>query len=74
MRVPDYVTQEHVDKMKQMKLYPDDVWVVGKIRSGTTWTQWISRLIQNNGQPDDAKIFQSAPWVEGSAVSLGTRP
>ena len=67
LRVHDSVTQENVDKMKQMKLYPDDVWIVGHPRSGTTWTQWISRLIQNKGQPDDAKIYQSAPWPESIA-------
>ena len=67
LRVADSVTQEHVDKMKKMELYPDDVWVVGYPRSGTTWTQWIVRLIQNNGQPDNVPIYQASPWVEGIA-------
>ena len=31
----------------------------------STWTQWIVRLIQNEGQPGNMEINQASPWVEG---------
>ena len=64
--VPDFVKQENVDKLKDLELYPDDVWVVGYPKSGTTWTQQIVRLIRNNGVQDDVRISTAVPWPESS--------
>ena len=64
--VPDFVTQENVDKLKDLELYPDDVWVVANPKSGTTWTQQIVRLIRNNGVQDDVRISTAVPWPESS--------
>ena len=64
--VPDFVKQENVDKLKDLELYPDDVWVVTYPKSGTTWTQQIVRLIRNNGVQDDVRIDTAVPWPESS--------
>ena len=64
--VPDFVTQENMDKLKDLELYPDDVWVVTYPKSGTTWTQQIVKLIRNNGVQDDVRITTAVPWPESS--------
>ena len=66
--VPDFVRQDVVDKMKDMELYPDDVWVVTYPKCGTTWTQQIVRLIRNNGEKDGMKINDAVPWPEAHAL------
>jgi len=34
--LPLYITQHQLDFMKEMKLFPDDIWVVTYPRSATT--------------------------------------
>ena len=63
-----FVQQETVDQLKNLQLYPDDVWVVTYPKSGTTWMQQIVRLIRNNGVQDDVKIDKAAPWLEGLSM------
>ena len=67
LQVPKFVTQEEVDKLKDVELYPDDVWVVTYPKCGTTWTQQIVRLIRNKGIPDEKKINSVVPWLEAVA-------
>ena len=67
--VPLSVTQEHVDKLKHMKVYSDDVWVASFPRCGSTWTRWIVRLIHNRGQPDDQEINDISPYVDVPRVT-----
>ena len=62
--VPDYVLQENLDKLKQLKLRDDDVWVVSYPKAGTTWTQYIVHLIHNGGKDDGKKISDTVPWIE----------
>ena len=64
LQVPKLVTQEALDKLKTFKLYPEDVWIVTYPKSGTTWTQQIVRLIQNNGEKDGQLINAAIPWLE----------
>ena len=64
------VQQETVDKLKNLQLYPDDVWVVSYPKSGTTWMQQIVRLTRNNGVQDDLKISVAVPWLEGCSTTL----
>ena len=64
--VPKLILQQKVDKLKKMKLYPDDVWVVSYPKCGTTWTQQIVRLIRNNGVNEDRIITEAVPWPEAS--------
>jgi hypothetical protein len=64
--VPKLILQEKVDQLKTMKLYPDDVWITGYPKSGTTWMQQIVRLIRNNGVHEDRIIAEAVPWPEAS--------
>ena len=61
--VPLFITQHRLDSLKEIDLFPDDIWVVTYPRCGTTWTQQIVRSILSKG--DDAqKISQAIPWLE----------
>ena len=66
LMVPKLVTQERLDRLKDLELYPDDVWVVTYPKCGTTWTQQIVRLIRNNGVQDDVRITTAVPWLEAN--------
>ena len=62
---------------KDLKLYPDDVWIATYPKSGTTWVQQIVRLIRNGGRPDDVKISVAVPWPEAGwkfPANLGETP
>ena len=60
------MVQEEYDKLKTLKLYSDDVWIVNYPKCGTTWTQQI--VIHNNGEHDGMKITLSVPWLEAITV------
>ena len=62
--LPYFVRQEYLDRLKDLELYPDDVWVVTYPKCGTTWTQQIVRLVRNNGVQDDVTIDTAVPWIE----------
>ena len=64
LKVPGILDVEWIKQMKDMKLRPDDVWVVTYPKCGTTWTQQIVRLIINRGKDDDRIIEDAVPWVE----------
>ena len=49
--------------MREMELFPDDIWVATYPRSGTTWTQQIVRSILSKGD-DTLKISEASPWLE----------
>ena len=70
LSVPKFVVKEHIDKLKDFKLYEDDVWIVGYPRTGVTWAQHIVRMVHNGGEPDERKISDAVPWLE-IAPSVG---
>jgi hypothetical protein len=62
--VPKIVKQEVIDKLKDLPLRGDDVWIVTYPKAGTTWTQYIVHLIHNGGKDDGKKITDAVPWIE----------
>ena len=63
--LPHFTTQHQLDFMKEMELFPDDIWVVTYPRSGTTWTQQIVRSILDKGD-EDLRINQAVPYLEAA--------
>ena len=64
VKVPPIVQTEWVEKMKDLELRSDDIWIVAYPKCGTTWTQQIVRLILNRGKEDGLTIEYAVPWVE----------
>ena len=63
-----YVLQEHVNQLKHLELFPDDVWIVSYPRCGSTWTQQILRLVRSNGEKDCCiKNTDAIPLLEAKA-------
>ena len=66
LKVRSYMDLEWIKGMKNMKLRPDDIWIVTYPKSGTTWTQQIVRFIISRGEEDrTASVIEAVPWVEG---------
>ena len=66
LKIPPLLDIKWIRSMKDLKLRPDDVWVVTYPKSGTTWTQQIVRLIISQGKDDGAiNVNHAVPWVEG---------
>ena len=63
--VPALVQQEDVDRLKELELYLDDVWIVTFPKSGTKWTAQIVKLIHNSGVQDNQVLDYAVPWAEG---------
>lgn len=64
VRMPHFITQDEVDKLKTFPLRSDDVWVVAYPKAGSTWTQQIVKLILNGGVSDGKVLSESVPWLE----------
>ena len=67
------VTQQTVDKLRGISLFPDDVFVVTYPKSGTTLTQQIIKLIKLGGNDDSSKhVFDAIPFIETKGEQLET--
>lgn len=59
--------KKHIEPIYNMEVRPDDVWIVTYPRSGTTWTQELIWLIENNLDFKSAKskpLFERFPMLE----------
>ena len=65
--LPKFVQEECLKEMRDLQLYPDDVWVVSYPKCGTTWTQQMVKLIRSRGVTDGVKITMAVPWLEARA-------
>ena len=72
--VPNFIKQENLDKLKDLKLRDDDVWVVTYPKAGTTWTQYIVHLIHNGGKHDGKKVSDAVPWIETGDMDTSVTP
>ena len=64
--VPYFVTESSLLSLKDVQLFPDDVWIVAYPKCGTTWTQQIVRSLLDKGDLD-LRIDQAVPWLEASS-------
>lgn len=64
IHVPPYYDLEWVEKMKDLKLRPNDIWVVSYPKCGTHWVMHIVRLILNHGKEDGKNIAEAVLWIE----------
>ena len=62
--LPKFVEQETLDKLMDLTLHDDDVWIVSYPKAGTTWTQYIVQLIHSGGKDDGRKVSDAVPWIE----------
>ena len=70
--VPDFIQQETFDKIKDLPLRSDDVWIVTYPKAGTTWTQQIVRLLRSTSKADkEKKIDDAVPWIEALPDNFG---
>lgn len=58
------IGEERWEKLKSFAVRPDDVFITGFPRSGTTWTQQIVKLLRNGGKEDGVRLDMSIPFVE----------
>lgn len=59
--------RKHADAIYNMKVRPDDIWVITFPRSGTTWTQELIWLVENNLNYNAARerpLYERFPMLE----------
>lgn len=59
--------EQCAERIKTMKVYEDDVWVVSFPKAGTTWTQEMVWLINNDMNFDkalDENLLDRFPFLE----------
>jgi len=58
--------KDHCDKVRNIKVRPDDVWVVTHPKCGTTWTQEMTWHIMNGVKLEETKkdLFERSPFID----------
>ncbi len=74
LEVPSFVTQEAVDRLKDFKVRPEDVFIVSYPKCGSTWMQQCVKLIRNKGVQDNMKVTEAVPWLEAPSMYEGIDP
>ncbi|KAG5668779.1 hypothetical protein PVAND_016705 [Polypedilum vanderplanki] len=58
---------KYLEEVKSFKVYEDDIWVISIPKSGTTWTEEMAWLINNNLDYDTAlnkKLNKRSSFLE----------
>ena len=58
------ITKDKMEPLKDMKIFPDDIFIGSYPKGGTTWVQQVLKLILNNGFEDGEYIHKSIPWLD----------
>ena len=61
---PSFIDQQVMDRLKDLHLRPDDLFIVTYPKSGTTWVQQIIKLIKNDGKEDGRTVDEAIPFIE----------
>jgi len=58
--------KNHCEKVRNIKVRPDDVWVVTHPKCGTTWTQEMTWMIMNGVKLEETKkdLFERSPFID----------
>ncbi|KAJ9573813.1 hypothetical protein L9F63_008795 [Diploptera punctata] len=59
--------KNHVERVRQLEVRPDDVWIITYPKCGTTWTQEMTWLLLNNLDFNTAKnirLIERSPFME----------
>lgn len=58
------IGKERWERLKKFAIRPDDVFIAGYPRSGTTWLQQIVKLLRNEGKDDGQRLDLTVPFME----------
>eukprot|EP00094_Tigriopus_californicus_P008954 TCALIF_08630-PA protein Name:"Similar to SULT1C4 Sulfotransferase 1C4 (Homo sapiens)" AED:0.11 eAED:0.11 QI:74/0.71/0.62/1/0.85/0.75/8/100/616 len=61
--------QSSADKILNLELRPDDVWIITYPKCGTTWTQEIVWQMFNMDFDDNKDLFQKSPFLEMELIA-----
>lgn len=69
---PPYITQQHMDQLKNFPLRSDDIILATYPKSGTTWMQQVLKLIYTGGKENGKNVSEAVPWLERGTASMDT--
>lgn len=61
------IADEYLDRIKNMEVYEDDIWIVTFAKAGTTWTQNILWMINSDLDYETASkvpLIDRFPFIE----------
>ena len=65
--IPKKMADQHLTKIKEMEIYEDDLWTVTFPKCGTTWTQEMLWMLNNNLDYEGSKnknLDDRFPFIE----------
>jgi hypothetical protein len=69
--MPRKFVETALERIKNMEIYEDDLWIVSYAKCGTTWTQEMLWMINNNLDYEGSKaedLFLRYPFLEWAAI------
>ena len=65
--VPQKMVDQYLKRIKEMEIYEDDIWIVTFPKCGTTWTQEMLWMLNNNLDYEGSKnklLWERFPFIE----------